>query len=175
MNNRLLEEVEYRVVETGFGVWRSYGYESGRFYHEFTSHAQVAGLPLVHYTFGKNPETGRRVVARGVIAVGRLSCGIVAIGHVSFGLVAIGQLALGIILGLGQLCTGLAGVGQVALAALLGVGQFATGYAAIGQIGLGKYVLGQAGLGKYVWSTSRADPEAIEFFKSLPVIGWFLP
>jgi hypothetical protein len=106
MNNRLLEEVEYRVVETGFGVWRSYGYESGQFYHEFTSHSQVAGLSL---------------------------------------------------------------------AALFGVGQFATGYAAIGQFGLGKYVLGQAGLGKYVWSMSRADPEAIEFFKSLPIISWFLP
>ena len=49
----------------------------------------------MHYTRGKCPETGRRIIAKGVIAVGRLATGIVAIGHASFGLIAIGQLAYG--------------------------------------------------------------------------------
>jgi len=175
MANLLLEEVEYKIEETNFGVWRRYGYIDGTSYHEFTSHKSMFGIPLVHYTFGRNPETGRRVIAKGVIAVGRFACGIVAIGHASFGLLAIGQLAIGIVFELGQLSTGLAAIGQAAIAVLFGLGQLATGYIAIGQFGLGKYVLAQGGFGEFVWSAKRADPEAIEFFKSLPVIRYFLP
>jgi hypothetical protein len=174
MGNRLLEDVEYKIEETGLGVWRRYGYESGQFFHEFRSHASWMGLPLIHYTFGKCPDTGRRVVAKGVIAVGRLACGIVAIGHASFGLVAVGQLALGLVLGLGQLATGLAALGQFGVGIFFGLAQFATGYIAIGQFAFGKYVLAQFGFGKFVYTMTRADPEATEFFKSLPVIRYFL-
>jgi hypothetical protein len=74
MNNRLLEEVEYRVVETGFGVWRSYGYESGQFYHELTSHAQVAGLPLA-----------------ALFGVGQFATGYAAIGQFGLGKYVLGQ------------------------------------------------------------------------------------
>jgi hypothetical protein len=174
MVNRLLEEVEYKIEETRLGVWRRYGYESGQFYHEFKSHASWLGLPLIHYTFGKCPETGRRVVAKGVVAVGRLACGIIAIGHASFGLVAVGQLALGLVLGIGQLATGLGALGQFGVGVLFGLAQFATGYIAIGQFALGKYVLAQIGAGRFVWSMTHADPQAIDFFKSLPVIRYFL-
>jgi hypothetical protein len=80
----------------------------------------------------------------------------------------------GLIFGLGQLSTGLAAAGQVALAAFLGLGQLATGYIAIGQLALGRYVLAQAGFGEFVWSVKRADPQAIEFFKSLPLIRYFI-
>jgi hypothetical protein len=73
------------------------------------------GLPLLHYTRGICPETGRRIIAKGVLAVGRLAMGVLAIGHASFGAIAIGQLGLGILLGLGQGATGLYAVGQVAL------------------------------------------------------------
>ncbi len=175
MPNILLEEVEYKIEETSFGTWRRYGYINGTSFHEFKSHSSWGTLPLVHYTYGRNPETGRRVVAKGVLAVGRLACGIIAIGHVSMGLVAIGQLAIGIIFGLGQLATGLAAVGQAAIAVYVGIGQLAIGHIAIGQLAVGKYVLAQAGLGEYVWSASRKDPQAIEFFKALPVIRYLLP
>ena len=53
------------------------------------------------------------------------------------------------------------------LGLLFGLGQFATGQIVIGQIAYGKYVLAQFGYGEYVWSQKRADPEAVEFFKSL--------
>ncbi len=127
----------------------------------------VHGVPLVHYTHGICPETGRRIIARGVIAVGRLATGILAIGHASFGVVAIGQLGLGLLLGLGQGTTGLIAIGQMALGLYFGIGQFATGFTAIGQIAFGKYVLAQIGYGDYVWSTSRHDPEAVNFFRAL--------
>jgi hypothetical protein len=43
----------------------------------------------------------------------------------------------------------------------------ATGQIAIGQFAYGKYVLAQLGYGDYVWSMKRADPEAVQFFKTL--------
>lgn len=170
MKNELLEPVEYKVIETGFGVWKSFGYVTGLSYHEFRSHARIGSLLLVHYTYGRCPETGRRKVARGVIAVGRIACGIVAIGQLAIGLVPIGQAAFGLLLGIGQVSTGLFAVGQAAIGFYLGLGQFATGYIAIGQFAIGTYALGQLAAGKYCWSVSRADEAAKEFFRSMPVI-----
>lgn len=95
MKNLLLENVGYRIETTNFGVWRRFVYPTGAYFAEFKSDATFWGLPLFHYTRGKCPETGRRIIAKGVIAVGRLATGIVAIGHASFGLIAIGQLAYG--------------------------------------------------------------------------------
>ena len=173
--NILLEEIEYKIDQTSFGTWRRYGYIDGTSYHEFTSHTKILGLPLVHYTWGRNPETGRRKCAKGIIAVGRFACGVIAIGQVCGGLVAIGQLAIGIILGLGQLTTGVWAVGQVAIGLVFGLGQFATGYAAIGQFAFGRYVLAQFGSGQFICTMQRTDWEAIEFFKHLPIIRDFLP
>lgn len=185
MTNILLEEVEYKMEETKFGVWRRYGYIDGTSYHEFTSHRTAFGMPLVHYTYGRNPETGRRTWARGVIAVGRFARGVVPIGLVSLGVVpvglvavglaAIGLVAIGLVFGFGQLSTGVVAPGQMAIGVLFGAGQMATGYIAIGQVALGKYVLAQIGVGKFVWCMGRSDPEAVEFFKSFFLTRPFLP
>ncbi len=185
MDNLLLKEVEYKTEETNFGVWRRYGYINGTSYHEFKSHASWMGMPLVHYTYGRNPETGKRVCAKGVIAVGCFARGIVSVGIFSAGLLAFGLLtiglitvglvAIGVIFGLGQLATGVVALGQFAIGVLFAAGQFAIGRIAIGQFAFGKYVLAQIGFGEFVWSVKRADPEAIEFFKSLPVIRFFIP
>jgi hypothetical protein len=174
MINTLLEKPEYKIVKTPLGTWRSFGYVDGTSFHEFKSDATWMGLPLIHYTYGRSPETGRRVCAKGVIAIGRLACGIIAIGHASIGIVAIGQLAIGLLFGLGQLSTGLAAVAQAAIGIYFGLGQLATGYIAIGQFAYGKYVLAQFGFGEYVLSTMRKDQEAIEFFKTFPVIRDFM-
>ncbi|MBN2020606.1 MAG: hypothetical protein JW749_10335 [Sedimentisphaerales bacterium] len=170
MQNTLLDKAEYKVVKTGLGTWRSFGYQNGTSFHEFKSNATWLGLPLIHYTYGRSPETGRRVCAKGVIAVGRLAMGIIAIGHASMGVIAIGQLAIGFLFGLGQLSTGIAAVAQAAIGVYFGLGQLATGYIAIGQIALGKYVLAQLGVGTHVLSAARKDPQAIEFFKTLPIL-----
>ena len=167
MRNLLLENVEYKIETTNFGVWRRFVYPTDASFAEFKSHATFWGLPLFHYTRGKSPETGRRIIAKGVVAVGRLAMGILAMGHASFGVIAIGQLGLGILFGLGQGSTGLYAIGQLALGLMFGLGQFATGQIAIGQFAYGQYVLAQFGYGEYVWSQNRADPEAVSFFKSL--------
>jgi hypothetical protein len=167
MKNLLLEKVEYKIEKTNFGTWRSFVYPTGQYFAEFKSHNTVFGLPVLHYTRGKCPETGRLIVARGIIAVGRLASGVLAIGHAAFGVLAIGQLGLGLLFGLGQASSGVLAIGQFALGFYFGIGQFATGVIAIGQIGIGKYVLAQMGMGKYVWSQKSADPQAVEFFRSL--------
>ncbi len=175
MANLLLEEVEYKTQETNFGIWRRYMYINGTSFHEFKTRRTMFGIPLIHYTYGRSPETGRRVIAKGIIAVGRIACGFIAIGQASLGLLAIGQLAFGILFGLGQLSSGIVALGQVAIGAYLGIGQFVTGYIAIGQFALGKYVLAQIGIGEFVWSTRQTDPHAVAFFRNLPVIRLFIP
>ena len=165
--NMLLEEIEYRFDETPNGVWKRFVYPTGELFEEFVSHHRVLDMPLLHYTRGRCPETGKRVVAKGFIAIGRIAFGVIAIGHASFGLVAIGQLAIGILLGLGQATTGVLALGQLAIGGAFAFGQIATGYVAIGQIGFGNYVLSQFGIGKHVWDMRGADFEAQQFFKTL--------
>jgi hypothetical protein len=167
MPNLLLETPEYKVTRTRFGTWRGYLYESGQSFSEFRSHGTFLGLPWVHYTRGRSPETGRRVVAKGVLAVGRVATGILAVGQAAFGLVAIGQLGLGVLLGLGQATCGWTAVGQVALGVRYGLGQLATGAVVVAQLGLGGHVLAQLGWGHAVWSTNRHDPEAVQYFTTL--------
>jgi hypothetical protein len=165
--NLLLSEVEYEVQTTYLGEWRRFMYADGRLFEEFVSHRRVLGWPLLHFTRGKSPETGKRVVAKGVIAIGRLAVGFIAIGQASAGVLAIGQLAIGLLLGLGQACTGCFALGQLAVASVFALGQFSVGYAAIGQVAFGKYALAQLGFGEYVWDTRGTAPQAVRFFQSL--------
>ena len=169
MRNLLLESVEYQIEETRRGVWRRYLYAGGDLFEEFRSHRRLLGLPLLHYTRGKCPETGKRVVARGVVAIGRLAVGIVAIGQAAAGFIALGQLAVSPLVGLGQAATGLVAVGQLAIGALFGLGQLATGYVVIAQFGLGGYVLAQLGVGEQVWDVRGASAAARQFFR------WLVP
>jgi hypothetical protein len=146
MKNLLLEKVEYKVERTYFGSWRTYVYETGARFAEFKTHDGILGLPFIHYTAGICPETGKRLVARGIIAVGRKAVGALALGQAAFGIAAVGQLAV---------------------ATVFGLGQVATGYVAIGQFAFGYYTLAQFGFGEHVWSTRGADPVAVDFFKNL--------
>ena len=165
--NLLLKEVPYKVEETARGIWRRFLYSNGQMFEEFVSHAQVAGLPLLHYTRGKCPETGKGVIAKGIIAIGQRSVGLLAIGQMALGLIAVGQLGIGVLFGLGQLTCGFVAVGQFAVGVLIGLGQLATGYVVVAQVGYGTYVLAQLGFGEYIWDTRQASPTAQQFFRSL--------
>lgn len=165
--NLLLEKIEYRVDETAWGTWRWYLYPNGSRFEEFKSRAEFAGMPVFHYTYGICPETGRRITARGAIAVGRFARGILAIGHVAFGIIAVGQASVGLVLGFGQATAGAFCIGQLAIGLIFGAGQVATGYIAIGQIAFGYYVLAQIGWGNHVVDTRAVDPLAQRFFLRL--------
>jgi hypothetical protein len=151
MQNLLLEPIDYKIEETPLGTWRRFAGANGMVYSEFTSRHRWFGLPLLAYTSGRCPETGKAKMAKGIIAVGRFALGVVAIGQVAIGLFPIGQVSLGLVLGLGQFATGLVAVGQFALGGVFGFGQFATGLVAIGQFALGWHVVGQIGMGAHVW------------------------
>ena len=166
-HNLLLQEIEYAFEETAWGTWRRFVYANGTRFEEFTSHGFIGSLPLLHYTYGLCPETGKRITARGVVAIGRFARGFVAIGHVSMGLIAIGQVSLGLVLGIGQATAGALCLGQLALGLIFDVGQVATGQIAIGQIAFGAYVLAQIGWGEHVIDTRTVDPLAKDFFLSL--------
>src|SRR5579872_3512713 len=92
LRNMLFEPIDYKIDETPFGTWRRFLHPNGQYFAEFRSHSMVLGFPLVHYTRGSCPETGGRLAAVGVIAVGRVAFGLLAIGQFSAGVIAIGQL-----------------------------------------------------------------------------------
>ena len=123
----------------------------------YRSEAEILGWPVIHVAFGKDAETGKIIVAKGIIAIGQFGVG----------LITIAQIGVGLIFGFGQCVAGIVAVGQFALGIYFGLGQFATGLTAIGQFALGRYILSQMGLGEYVWSTKRRDPEAVEHFSNL--------
>ncbi len=172
MQNMLLTNPEYQITQTRRGTWRRFMYPTGAMFAEFTSHAKLSGIPLIHITRGRCPETGRCIVAKGIIAVGRLAVGVIALGQASLGFIAIGQAAGGVLFGLGQATIGVLAIGQLAIGLAFGCGQFVTGYVAIGQAAYGTYVLAQAGFGEHVWSVKRVDPLAKEFFN--PIIRFLL-
>jgi hypothetical protein len=165
--NLLLEQIDYLVEETEWGRWRRFVYTDGSRFAEFTSHSSWAGMPLVHYTYGKCPETGKRIVTRGVIAVGRIARGFIAIGQLTTGIVALGQLSIGLALGIGQATIGCIAIGQGALGMLFAAGQFAAADVAIGQMSIGTYVLAQIGWGDHVVDMRTVDPAAKDFFLGL--------
>jgi hypothetical protein len=165
--NLLLTEIQYLIEETPRGTWRRFVYTSGERFAEYKSKRMWGNLPLVHYTYGRCPETGKRITARCVIAIGRFAHGMIAIGQVSLGLIAIGQLSVGVLFCAAQAAFGGCCIGQAAVGMLVGVGQFATGQVAIGQIAVGAYVLAQIGWGTQVIDMHGVDPLAKDFFLRL--------
>jgi hypothetical protein len=160
-------EIGYTITETALGEWRRYDYPDGTHYSDYRSYAAIGPVPLVHLTYGLNPETGRRVTARGVVAIGRFACGGIALGQVAWGLIAVGQLAVGVCFGCGQAATGVVCLGQLALGVLFGAGQLATGQVAIGQIAFGEWVLAQIGFGTHVYDTRQQDPAVLDNLRQL--------
>lgn len=123
--NLLLEKPEYKITDSGSGVLKEFMYEHGGTYREFTSYATLFGMPLISIVNGINPETGKRGVAKGFIAIGGKAKGVIAIGQFANGWFTLAQIGTARIFGLGQMMIAPLAIGQLAIAA-----------AAIGQIGL---------------------------------------
>lgn len=136
------------VPQTPHRAWRGF---------EWRTEAEILGWPLIHVAVGRNKQTGRFLVAKGIIAVGQFG----------IGLITFAQFGIGLLFAFGQFMAGFIAIGQLAVGIYFGLGQLATGATAIGQIAIGEYVLAQIGFGKYVWSTKIKDPEAMEYFKAL--------
>jgi len=69
---------------------------------EWKSKTEILGWPLIHIAVGRNKETGKLLVAKGIIAIGQFG----------IGLITIAQFGIGILFGFGQFVGGLLAVGH---------------------------------------------------------------
>lgn len=139
--------------------------------YEYRSRATLFGMPLLHVRFGPD-ETGRKMPAKGWIAMGEtaygavFACGAVAIAPVSFGALAIGGFAWGGfgigILAFGGMSLGVAATGGGA------IGYIAWGGAAIGWLGAagGAAVAHHFALGGGALAEHANDPAAVAFMQN---------
>jgi hypothetical protein len=108
---------------------------------EYRSEEEIFGWPLIHITRGYDPQSGKRLVSKGLIAIGEISIGLVAIGGFALGGVAIGGLGIGLI-AIGGLAAGLIAFGGLAfgISAAIGVAAFSFMYA-VGVMAHAQYVI----------------------------------
>ncbi|MCA9174066.1 MAG: hypothetical protein KDB14_06215 [Planctomycetales bacterium] len=130
----LVSHPKFTVTRTAHGTIREFVHYDGATYREYTSETSLFGLPMLQIIRGINPETGKREVARGVVAIGQFAVGGIAIGQMAQGYIGIGQLATGRILAIGQLAVAPLALGQMTLA-VAAVGQMVFALAGIGQGG----------------------------------------
>ena len=81
---------------------------------KYRSRAEIFDWPLIHINLGTHPETGRPLVAKGVVAMGNIAVGIVSIGAVAFGVVTLAGFGLGIV-SLAGISIGIIALGSIAL------------------------------------------------------------
>jgi serine/threonine-protein kinase len=135
----------------------------------YRSKKTLFGWPLVHIATGIDPQTGRKRVAKGIIAIGDLAVGGIALGGGAIGVIALGGVAIGG-LAIGGGAIGLMGLGGAAIGLLLAFGGLAIGGIAVGGGAIGYYALGGGAWGAHTLSgLGGADAEAREFFR--PVLG----
>jgi len=142
-----------------------------RWAFDYQSSRRILGWPLLHVTRGVDPATGRRRVARGVIAVGDRACGVVAFGGIATGVFAFGAVGIGVF-AFGGLAVGLCVYAGFGLAALLAFAGGAVAPVAIGGVAVGWFACGGAAWGEFVSSPMRQDPQALALFE--PWVGKFV-
>lgn len=103
--------------------------------YEYKSKKSIFGVPLVHVNLGKGFKK-----AKGIIAVGNISCGIISSGFVSLGVLSCGFLSIGGI-----------SLGLISIAILLAIGVFSLGSFSIGAISVGVFSFGAVSIGKYAF------------------------
>jgi serine/threonine-protein kinase len=121
---------------------------------EYRSRRTIWGLPILHFATGWDPVTGRKRIAKGIIAVGDIAAGVVSLGVIACGGLAVGGCSLGVV-----------AVGGAAFGVPLALGGFAAGVVAAGGAAVGYYALGGWAGGLHSLSNNVHDPAAVEFFR----------
>ncbi len=131
---------------------------------EYRSKASLFGLPLLHVAYGTDLATGKKRVAKGILAFGDIAKGIFAFGGMSFGVVAFGGLSAGVVSfgGLGFGIVALCGIGLGLLASYSGV---SVAPIALGGVALGVYSSGGMVFGPNRFGGNARDPGGAIFFK----------
>ena len=119
---------------------------SGRDF-EYRSEDELFGLPLIHITRGIDPNTGRRRVSRGIIAIGEVAIGVIAVGGFVLGGIAIGGMGIGII-AIGGVAFGVMALGAISFGLFFAMGTVALSLMyAIGWSALAPHFIGANGIG----------------------------
>src|SRR5208282_4910573 len=63
---------------------------------DYRSRTTICGWPLLHVATGFDPLTGRKRIARGIIAIGDVAVGVLALGGCALGIIAIGGASIGL-------------------------------------------------------------------------------
>ncbi len=127
---------------------------------EYRSKEEINGWPLIHINLGTHPETGRPLVAKGVVAIGNIAIGIVSIGAVAFGVVTRAGFGLGIV-SLAGIAIGIAAIGaialgyEVALGALVLSSKFALGVITLDVYFVVWSLIFAAFIALVIWSLSK--------------------
>jgi len=142
---------------------------------EYRSRTVIGGLPLWHVAWGMDMRTGKKRVARGIIAIGDVAHGAFAFGGMAYGGFAFGGVAMGVV-AVGGVGVGLISFSGLALALLFAYGGFAISGIAVGGFALGYYANGGAAFGMYPLGANIQSPEAREFFRGWlgPWLNWVL-
>ncbi|MBI5758172.1 MAG: protein kinase [Planctomycetales bacterium] len=130
---------------------------------EYKSKATLFGWPLVHICFGIDPQTGRKRVAKGVVAIGDAAIGVFASGGLAMGGVTFGGMSVGLI-SFGGLAAGLLAIGGLAFGGFAW-GGCGVGVIAMGGMAAGYYAFGGAAFGAHTLSSQGRDPVAAAFFE----------
>jgi hypothetical protein len=96
----------------------------GRGGYEYRSEIELFGLPLIHITRGIDPNSGRRRVSKGIIAIGEAAIGVIAVGGFALGGIAIGGMGIGL-LAFGGLALGLLAFGALSFGLFFAMGTVA--------------------------------------------------
>jgi hypothetical protein len=132
--------------------------------HEYKSKTTVFGLPLVHIATGIDPATGKKRVAKGIIAIGDVAVGVLALGGVAMGGFTLGGASFGVF-SLGGLALGLVfASGGCAVSPVFAFGGFAMGSIALGGMAVGYYAFGGGAFGVHTASGAGVDPAAEQLF-----------
>lgn len=130
---------------------------------EYRSKTILFGLPLLHITSGMDAETGRPLLARGIIAIGGRARGVIAVGGTATGVFAFGGVSFGLF-AYGGIACGLFSLGGLALALFAALGGGAIAPVALGGLAAGIYAYGGQGYGLHVEDHATRDPAALHFF-----------
>jgi predicted Ser/Thr protein kinase len=164
-DNHNASQGSWHGTHSSWGQWRPAG-------REWKSKSTLFGLPIVHIAYGHHPRTRKKLVAKGVVAIGDVAVGGIAIGGMGIGIVSLGGFAMGInalggcAIGLQTAVGGLA-LGGVSLGGaaigLVALGGGAVGWLAIGGGAIGKVAIGGGARGTYVLAgRGWSPPEFIE-------------
>ncbi|MCA9118831.1 MAG: protein kinase [Planctomycetales bacterium] len=162
-------------VEAIGDVSRSARHLRAMYGFDYRSKGELFGWPLVHIATGTDPQTGRKRVAKGIIAIGDVAVGGIAIGGAATGVFAVGGASLGVFSFGGAAVGLLMAIGGAASSLGFSCGGGAFGAIAMGGIAVGYYAYGGVAFAVHGLSGIHRDPRAVNFFEPWVdgFISWF--